>query len=172
MTIGHADEKSPLLVALMEKRVKAETIDLDHFRIHGGMAVETDYIIRVESKGSTAATSEIPDFEYFLLSKTYSSFRTLAHQLKKSADVATTKSKDLPKSAQRLAQYCETVVQLVESQRTQYLGKVSPPPPPRAVCVCCLGVCGSDNLGQPPLLNDFVVVCCCVVCKNPLFFKR
>ena len=122
--MARGEEESPLLVALMEKRVKAETIDLDHFRIHGGMAVETDYIIRVESKGSKA--SSMPDFETFMLSKTYSAFRTLAQQLKKAADNLTEKSKHLPKSAQRLAQYCETVLQLVESQRTQYLGKVRP----------------------------------------------
>jgi hypothetical protein len=87
------------------------------------MAVETDYIIRVESKGT--GPSSMPDFQTFTLSKTYSALRTLAQQLKKAADEVTGKPDKLPKSAQRLAQYCETVLQLVESQRTQYLGKVS-----------------------------------------------
>ena len=120
-----AEEQSLLLVAFMEKRVKAEVVDLDHFRIRGGMAVETDYIIKVEPKGDNKLLASMPDFESFTLSKTYSAFRTLGHQLKKAADEATDEIGNLPKSAQKLAQYCETVVQLVESQRTQYLGKVS-----------------------------------------------
>ena len=123
MAVRLAEGNSPLLVALMGKRVKAETIDMDHFRIHGGMAVETDYIIQVEPKGNTSLP--MPDFESFTLSKTYSAFRTLVQQLKKAADTATASSGQLPKSVQKLAQYCETVHQLVESQRTQYLGKVS-----------------------------------------------
>lgn len=118
-----AEGESPLLVALMEKSVKAEAVDLDHFRIRGGMAVETDYIIKVEPIGSKSAS--MPEFESFTLSKTYSAFRTLGQQLKKAADAATKTSDSLPKSVQKLAQYCETVVQLVESQKTQYLGKVS-----------------------------------------------
>jgi hypothetical protein len=124
MAPNQAEETSPLLVALMGKRVKAETIDLDHFRIRGGMAVETDYIIKVEPKGNKSLS--MPDFESFTLSKTYSAFRTLGQQLKKVADAATESSSSdkLPKSVQKLAQYCETVLQLVESQRTQYLGKV------------------------------------------------
>jgi hypothetical protein len=127
MAPNQAEEESLLLVALMEKRVKAETTDLDHFRIRGGMAVETDYIIKVEPKGTKSTSTSKPDFEGFLLSKTYSAFRTLGQQLKKLADAATEESSasdNLPKSAQKLAQYCETVLQLVESQRTQYLGKV------------------------------------------------
>ncbi len=123
MSFRQPEESSPLLVALMEKRVEAKTIDMDHFRIHGGMAVETDYIIKVQPKGN--ASLLMPDFESFTLSKTYSAFRTLAHQLKKTADAATGSSNMLPKTVQKLAQYCETVHQLVESQRTQYLGKVS-----------------------------------------------
>ena len=37
-----------LLVALMQHNVEAHVIELDHYRIHGGMAVETDYIIAVK----------------------------------------------------------------------------------------------------------------------------
>lgn len=116
-------EASPLLLALMEKRVMAKIFYVDHYRVGGGLAVETDYIIRVESKGSNNPRV-MPDFELFTLSKTFSAFRTFANQLKKAADGVTCSGDDLPKSVQKLAQYCETVLQLVESQRTQYLGKV------------------------------------------------
>jgi hypothetical protein len=117
-------ESSPLLLALMEKRVKVELIDLDHHRIRGGMAVETDYIISVEPT-SQAPKGNDPQFESFTLSKTYSAFRTLGHQLKKAADNATGSGERLPPSVQKLAQYCETILHLMETQRTQYLGKVS-----------------------------------------------
>lgn len=117
-------ECSPLMAALVGKRVKAEVVDVDHYRIRGGMAVETDYIIKVEPVG-TGNRSQVPDFEAFELSKTYSSFRTLAQQLKKAADTATNTTERPPLPVQKVAQSCETVLQLVETQRTQYLGKVS-----------------------------------------------
>ena len=73
------------------------------------------------SRRSTSSCS----IRSFTLSKTYSAFRTLGHQLKKLADEATEDNgKKPPVVVVRLAQYCETVLQLVESQRTQYLGKV------------------------------------------------
>ena len=85
------------------------------------MACDTDYIIRVEPKEGTNAS-----FESFTLSKTYSAFRTLAHQLKKISDhVMGSGSKSVDDSTKKLAQYCETVSHLVETQRTQYFGKVS-----------------------------------------------
>lgn len=37
-----------LLVGLMEKNVDASVTDFDHYRIHGGVAVETDYIISIK----------------------------------------------------------------------------------------------------------------------------
>eukprot|EP00934_Nitzschia_sp_Nitz4_P006835 Nitzschia sp. Nitz4//scaffold53_size117307//9759//12068//NITZ4_003753-RA/size117307-augustus-gene-0.90-mRNA-1//1//CDS//3329554154//6825//frame0 len=117
------DDNNPLLQALLQKRVKAEVVDTDHYRIRGGMAVETSYIIHVESTQSSK--DALPEFESFTLSKTYSSFRTLAQQLKKAADAATNTRKSLPPSVQKLAQYCETVLHLVEAQRAQYLGKVN-----------------------------------------------
>jgi hypothetical protein len=40
---------SPFLDALSHHRVQATVIDLDHYRIHGGMAVETDYIVHVQA---------------------------------------------------------------------------------------------------------------------------
>ena len=51
---------NPLLQALAAKQVSASVVDLDHYPIHGGMAVETDYIIAVEPKNNddTIATFE------------------------------------------------------------------------------------------------------------------
>lgn len=113
--------KTPFLAALLEKRVKAEVIDLDHYRIRGGMAVETDFIIRVSP---TKEPTQGPQFESFTLSKTYSAFRTFGHQLQKSADRVTAGNEKLSRSVQKLLQYCETVLHLVETQRVAYLGKV------------------------------------------------
>ena len=119
-------DESPLMSALLEQRVSASVVDLDHYRIRGGMAVETDYIIRVQPNLRVLPKDNEPEFEEFLLSKTYSSFRTFAHQLKLAADAVTGKKNcpNLPKKVQKLAQYAETVVHLVDAQRTQYLGKV------------------------------------------------
>jgi hypothetical protein len=141
--------------------VSPSKVDVDHYRIRGGMAVETDYIIRVqpiEGDGSRGRnhkkkTSVSPttnrllrgdsdvdgnddddddeayddpgDFGVFMLSKTYSAFRTLGHQLKKAADKFTSKADRLPIAVQRAAQYAETFIHLVEGQRPEYLGKVS-----------------------------------------------
>jgi hypothetical protein len=121
------------------------------------MAVETDYIIRVqpiEGDGSRGrnnykkapvslttnglrgdtdvdvdgdddeAYDDPGDFGVFMLSKTYSAFRTLGHQLKKAADKFTSKADRLPIAVQRAAQYAETFIHLVEGQRPEYLGKV------------------------------------------------
>jgi hypothetical protein len=124
-----ADKKqlaeSPLLEALREKRVSAAIVDLDHYRFGGGLAVETDFIIRVVHLDAPKTVNGF-QFEGFMLSKTYSAFRTLGNQLKKSADVVMNEGDpNLPRSVQKVAQYAETVVHLVDSQRTQYLGKVS-----------------------------------------------
>jgi hypothetical protein len=120
--MSEAVEKTAFLSALTQHKVFAKVVDLDHYRIRGGMAVETDYIIRVEpTEGGSG-----PQFESFILSKSYSSFRTLASQLKKIADhVMMTGQHKVDDSTKKLAQYCETVHHLVETQRTQYLGKVS-----------------------------------------------
>jgi hypothetical protein len=114
---------SPLLQALMDHRVAAAIVDLDHYRINGGASVETDFIIRVEPIGQPKEGNE-PEIETFMLSKTYSAFRTLGHQLKKAADAETSKPGSITKTVQKVAQYAETVVHLVEAERTQYLGKV------------------------------------------------
>jgi hypothetical protein len=118
---------SPLLMALRDKRVSAAIVDLDHYRFGGGLAVETDFIIRVEQVGAPKTVNGF-QFENFMLSKTYSAFRTLGNQLKKSADaVMNAGDPNLPKSVQKVAHYAETVVHLVDAQRTQYLGKVRKP---------------------------------------------
>ncbi|KAG7348208.1 DUF1336 domain containing protein [Nitzschia inconspicua] len=119
--MSEAVEKTALMLALTDHKVFAQVIDLDHYRIRGGMAVETDYIIRVEP----TENGNGPQFESFTLSKTYSSFRTLANQLKKIADNVMMPGNDVDDSTKKLAQYCETVHHLVETQRTQYLGKVN-----------------------------------------------
>jgi hypothetical protein len=120
--------ESPLLEALRDKRVSAAIVDLDHYRFGGGLAVETDFIIHVVSLGAPKTVNGF-QFEGFMLSKTYSAFRTLGNQLKKSADaVMNNGDPNLPKSVQKVAQYAETVVHLVDAQRTQYLGKVRKQP--------------------------------------------
>jgi hypothetical protein len=112
-------EKTALMLALSDHAVFAQVIDLDHYRIRGGMACDTDYIVRVEPKEGSSAS-----FESFTLSKTYSAFRTLAHQLKKISDNVMGSGMSVDDSTKKLAQYCETVAHLVETQRTQYFGKV------------------------------------------------
>ena len=101
---------SPLLKALLEKRVQAQIIDVDYHRIGGGLAVETDYIIRV---APTRDPFRGPQFESFNLSKTYSAFRTFGHQLKRAAAVVANEE-NLSRSDRKLVQYCETVIHLVE----------------------------------------------------------
>lgn len=48
---------SPLLNALAAHKVSATVVDLDHYRIQGGLAVETDYIISVECTDTDADQS-------------------------------------------------------------------------------------------------------------------
>ena len=113
--------------ALTNHKVSAVLTDIDYYRIHGGMAVETDFIIKVESRRNEATSSS--SFESFTLSKTYSSFRTFAKQLKKVSDgVMSSKSRkesQTGETTKKLARYCETVHHLIESQRHQYVGKAS-----------------------------------------------
>ena len=122
------DNLNPLLTALMEHTAAATVVDCDHYRIRGGMAVETDYIIRVEAvarhgNGCMRKGDNVMPFETFLLSKTYSAFRTLGHQLKKATDGVT--KDNLPKSVEKVAQYALTFFHLVEAERPEYLGKVN-----------------------------------------------
>lgn len=115
------------MAGLLDNRVAAKVKDLDHYRIHGGMAIETDYIISVKSYNGGKKTRPEPDFEGFTMSKTFNSFRTLADQLNDAADAVMSKegSEVLPRKVKSLANYCQVVMQLIDSQRTQYLGKVN-----------------------------------------------
>ena len=116
-------QKTPFSQALTDRQVNACVRDVDHYRIHGGMAVETDYIIRVECKSSNGGGD--PSFDNFTLSKTYSHFRTFAKQLKIIADGVMSSKKETDETTKKLVRYCETVHDLTESQRHQYVGKVS-----------------------------------------------
>jgi Protein ENHANCED DISEASE RESISTANCE 2, C-terminal len=81
------------------------------YRIHGGLAVETDYIITVQHVASATST---PTFETFAISKTYSAFRTLVQQLKQ-----------LDHPSEETKKYCHQIYQMIDTQRTAYLGKVN-----------------------------------------------
>jgi Protein ENHANCED DISEASE RESISTANCE 2, C-terminal len=149
------DDRSPILAALQSHQLSAEVCDLDLYRVGVGMlAVECDYIVSVKcleeepaaptttttagaipASGSSAAVPPVI-VEPFCLSKSYSAFRSLASQLKRTADLFTSSSPSsrqtgtgsashLPREAVKCAKYCELVSHLVESQKTQYLGKVN-----------------------------------------------
>ncbi|CAB9499547.1 ENHANCED DISEASE RESISTANCE 2 [Seminavis robusta] len=126
-----SDFVSPIMAGLMDHRVSAQIKDLDHYRIHGGMAVETDYIVHVSCVNTGTKSRPEPDFDGFIISKTFSAFRTLIDQLHDAADafMSTNSHEQLPpdtkQKVKKLAQYCEVVMQLIDSQRTQYLGKVN-----------------------------------------------
>mmetsp|Transcript_4700 Transcript_4700/g.7819 ORF Transcript_4700/g.7819 Transcript_4700/m.7819 type:complete len:700 (+) Transcript_4700:108-2207(+) len=114
-TVGNA-----LLVGLMEKNVDACVSDFDHYRIHGGMAVETDYIISVKPTVDKDGV-----FDTFKVCKNYSAFRTLASQLKKAVEKKLRVNDNLTKEDKVMVQFVQSVDHLVESQKTRYLGKVN-----------------------------------------------
>lgn len=120
-------KKTPFSQALADHQVSAVLIDVDLYRIHGGMAVETDYIIRVEYKNIMEGKRD-QSFEPFTLSKTFHHFRTFAKQLKAIADgaIAPTQRNNFAadENMKKLRRYCEVVLHLIESQRHQYIGKV------------------------------------------------
>lgn len=110
------DTPNPLQKALEKSQVKAQVVACDHHRIHGGLAVESDFIVLVYPKDPGL-------FASFALSKTYSAFRSLAHQLEQV--VTSYKEKDIPDACDKALKYSRLVSQLIESQRTHYLGKVN-----------------------------------------------
>jgi len=62
---------------------------------------------------------------YHRLSKTYSSFRSLSSQLKKSAEKSCSKlNGSIPPDLARAIKFAESVNHVVDSQKTEYLGKV------------------------------------------------
>ena len=150
--------KTPFPQALADQQVSAVLRDVDLYRIHGGMAVETDYIIRVECKRNKGGDSE-PSFETFTISKTFSHFRTFAKQLKMLADNAMSakerKRMKTDEVTKDLLLYCETVHQLIESQRHQYIGKVSK----QWICFFSLG----NATKQSELFPSFVRSSCLII---------
>ncbi|GKY90299.1 hypothetical protein MPSEU_000003900 [Mayamaea pseudoterrestris] len=104
------------LQALMEHDVTAQVKDLDHYRTHKGMYVETDYIVEVASPKY---------FEPFFISKTYSQFRALVNELKEIADAFASLNRREQQDSSSLAKTCNLSWHLIESQPTEYLGKVS-----------------------------------------------
>ena len=117
-------QKTPFSLALADHQISADLIDVDLYRIHGGILVETDYIIRVASKNSDES------FEPFTLSKTFRQFRSFAKKLKAIADGAfggsrQRKNATADENTMNLGRYCETIHHLIKSEPNQYIGKVS-----------------------------------------------
>lgn len=111
------ENSSPLRAALEGHEVKAIIADVDHIKTLGVVAVETNYIITIES----AATP--PVFEPFSVSKTYAAFRELACEMQTSVN----NFKSLPPSMDSVAKFCELISTLIESQHVSYLGKTNLP---------------------------------------------
>ena len=113
-----ADENS-LIKGLVERRISAAVQDLDFFRKNKLLVVETNYIIHVK-----CITNDMkPEFG-FILSKNFAAFRTLVDLLYKEAEQVMEENSDQPQKVTRLAQYCDVAFRLIESQSTEYLGKV------------------------------------------------
>ena len=124
----------PFSQALADHQISAGLVDVDLYRIHGGMAVETDYIIRVEWKNSKKEEHD-QSFEPFTISKTFHHFRTFAKQLKAISDGAMAsrqgKSFVADQDTKKLGRYCAAVHHLIQGQSHQYIGKVSKQQTPR-----------------------------------------
>lgn len=120
-------QKTPFSQALADHQISAALVDVDLYRIHGGMAVETDYIIRVERKNGKQEEND-SSFESFILSKTFHHFRTFAKQLKAISDNAMSpgqrKRNASDENTKKLGRYCAAVHHLIQSQSHQYIGKV------------------------------------------------
>lgn len=63
---------------------------------------------------------------FYRLSKTYSSFRSLSSQLKKNAEkaCAALNGKEIPRDLAKAIKFTESLNHLVDSQKTEYFGKV------------------------------------------------
>ena len=55
--------ENALLVGMMHHNVEAHVVEFDHYRIHGGMAVETDYIIAVKPKSDKMSHAVFDSFK-------------------------------------------------------------------------------------------------------------
>lgn len=117
------DPDNGVLLGLMEHRISAVVQDLDHYRKNTFMAVETDYIIHVTCRAATGGQDEL-EFA-FIISKTFSAFRTLADQLYDEAETyMVAAGNNVPKHIAKLAKYCDAVKRLMDSQVVEYLTKV------------------------------------------------
>mmetsp|Transcript_7897 Transcript_7897/g.15304 ORF Transcript_7897/g.15304 Transcript_7897/m.15304 type:complete len:647 (-) Transcript_7897:125-2065(-) len=116
---------SVFLEALRAHNVRAFVSDVHHHRVHGGLSVETDYLVTVAPR--TTRDPKKPHVTPFGLSKTYHAFRTFVKQLKHAADGFTSSKahQDLPDDATHAARTCEILYYLIESQHTEYLGKIN-----------------------------------------------
>ena len=130
------DPPNPLLLkSLQNHQVVAEVTACDHYRIHGGLSVESDYIVTVRPTQQQDSKSA---FESFEISKTYSAFRTFAQQLCKATEAHGLERRvyddafggadrsNIPPDCYKLAKYSQLMSHLIDSQkRTRYLGKVN-----------------------------------------------
>lgn len=128
------DSPNPFFSAIEAQNVKAEVVACDHYRIHGGLAVETDYIVAIsqlQQQVESGTSTEPPLLDTFYISKTYSSFRSLAEQLKNTTaafhlDKIDNLKSDPPACIYKVAKYCQLLWQLIEGPGHRiYLGKVS-----------------------------------------------
>ena len=103
------------------------------YRIHGGLAVETDYILVVSSvpvvSSSNPSHQDEVSFDAFRLSKTYSSFRMLVQQVKLCCDMqikqASKTKSSLTDIEKNIIKYGQQIYSMIDTQRTTYLGKVN-----------------------------------------------
>jgi len=108
---------SSFLLGLTNHNVEASVVDFDHYRLHGGILVETDYIISVNPKKPIDGA-----FESFKISKTYSAFRSLGTKL---AEVTEKEADFKSKDSMTMLQFAQSVDHLIETQKANYLGKVN-----------------------------------------------
>lgn len=92
-------DDSLIVKGLRERTTVIRVVDCDHYRIRGGLAVETDYILCIQSNNSSSNQS-------YRISKTFHSFRRLCEQLKPFSETNT---------------FCT----LIEGQKASYFGKVN-----------------------------------------------
>lgn len=139
--------------ALASRSVWASVVDVEHYPIQGGVAVGTDYVVEVESVAAAEAETDVSaareqggkgkggggEFKTFSLSKTYSSFRTLSDELKKSVrDARFSSQKDiwgnkkkrkdlegLPPGVRSAVDLSESLSKVVHSESYRYLGKIN-----------------------------------------------
>lgn len=119
-----SDPNMALMDCFKEHCITAEVIDCDHYRIRGGLVVETDYILHVQPVIDQCPSQTIL-FEPFFLSKNYTEFRTLASELLKTSQKILRQQTQPHNDIIQLCRFCETAHNLIDSERTKYIGKVN-----------------------------------------------